>query len=834
MTPRIALPIDPLLPEIRAALVDRTRLVLEAPPGAGKTTRVPLALLDAPWLQGRIILLEPRRIAARAAAEFMAASLGEAVGETVGYRIRFDSRVGPRTRIEVVTEAILTRLLQDDVDLPGVGALLFDEFHERNLHSDLGLALALDAQAGLRPDLRIVVMSATLEGDRLARHLDAPRLTSEGRSHPVDIAYVPEASGEQWLQQLRRAADRALAETDGDVLVFLPGKREIEDARGMLEARIASGTADPASTLEVASLHGELPVEEQRHVLAPPPAGTRRLVLATNVAESSVTLPAVRAVIDLGLAREPRFDPGSGLTRLETVAITQASATQRSGRAGRVAPGRCYRLWPESRRLDPGMRAELNQVELTPLALELAAWGSFDLRWLDPPPPGPMAEARARLVRLGATDEAGRITAHGRAMLALGAHPRLAHAILRAPAALRGLACDAAALVESRDPMRGLARRSDDLRERWVALARWRRDRRAPAEADRGALVAIEQVAAQLRRRARAPEDERAEVHEHALGEVLALAFPERIGSGDGRRYQLAGGRGARLYDDAKLRGTPWLVATDLRFEARDSVIQRAAPVDEAYLRIAFPGGFRHETRVAFNAGTRAVEAWDETRFEAIVLDRRQVGAPRDAATSAALLAGIAELGVAALPWSDALRQWQLRVACVRAWMPELGLPAMDDDALQVRLEEWLAPYLSGKARFDEIHAGLLGDALAAQLDHRQRRALDDHAPVALAVPSGNTRRLEYHAGQAPVLAVKLQELFGLADTPRVAQGRVPVTLHLLSPAQRPIQVTQDLKGFWERTYPEVKKELKGRYPKHPWPDDPWNATPTARAKPRA
>ena len=822
---RADLPIAPLLPALVDALARGNRLVLEAPPGAGKTTQVPLALLDAPWLEGKVLMLEPRRIAARAAATFMAHQRGEPVGGTIGFRIRGESKTGPTTRVEVVTEAILTRMLQDDPALEGVGAVLFDEFHERNLHSDLGLALALDAQANLREDLRIVVMSATLEGERLARFLDAPRLRSEGRGFPVTIRHLPLKPPEDWLAQARRAVRVAFEETSGDVLVFLPGKREIEQLSRALAGIEAT----------VLPLHGELDPAAQQAALSPPTAGERRVVLATNVAESSVTLPAVRAVVDLGLAREPRFDPASGMSRLETVSISKASADQRAGRAGRVAEGLCLRLWPESQRLDPGMRPELMQVELTPLALELAAWGESDLRWLDPPPPGPLAEARERLRLLGAIDGAGRITAHGRAIARLPVHPRLAHAILAAPDALRGLACDLAALIEARDVLRGEARRGDDLRTRLEALRRWRSDRRAPADADAGALAQVAQVASDLRRRA-GVDRERQHDDPHAAGEVLALAYPDRVARQDPanpRRYTLANGRGARLFDDAKLFGAPWIVASELRYDERDAMIQRGAPVDEAHLREADAARFTRETELAFNEQSGALEAHEVERYDALVLARRRVPVPKDGRAAALLVDGIRRLGLDALPWTDAQRQWRTRVECLRGWLPDAGLPDFSDEGLLARLEDWLGPWLDGVTKLGDLDAGALGDALSAQLDHAQRRLLDEHAPVAIEVPSGRSLRLEYAPDAPPVLAVKLQEMFGAADTPRVAKGRVPVTLHLLSPAQRPIQVTQDLRGFWERTYPEVKKELKGRYPRHPWPDDPWNAPATHRAKPR-
>lgn len=825
-------PIHEILPQLCAALESGSRLVLEAPPGAGKTTQVPLALLAAPWLTGRkILLLEPRRIAARAAAEFMARQLGEEVGQTVGYRIRFEARVSAATRIEVVTEGILTRLLQSDPELAGVGAIVFDEFHERHLHGDLGAALALDVQNTLRPDLRLLVMSATLDGERIARWLDAPRLSSAGRSYPVQISHPPARSGEDWLAQLRRAAEQALNETQGDILVFLPGKREIDRARQLLTA-----LADNWPQLQVLALHGELSLQEQRAALAPAAAGTRRVVLATNVAESSVTLPGIRAVIDSGQAREPRFDPNSGFTRLQTVAISQASADQRAGRAGRVAAGNAYRLWPQSQRLEPSRRPELEQVELSSLALELAAWGADSLSWLDPPPPGALAQARELLALLGALDADRRITALGRDMLQLGATPRLAAAALRAPARDRALVADLLAALDARSPLRGEAGRSDDFRLRIAALHAWRREgARGAREADAGALAALEQVSSGWRRRLRCEQSARELPDSLRLGDLLLHAFPDRVARQDAanpRRYALSNGRGARLHDNSALYGEPWLIVLDLRLEDKDSLVLAAAPFDPDLLERDFPERFANQRSVRWNVAKRAVEAFEERRFAALVLSRRQVAVTAADAVPA-LISAVRDAGLDTLPWSDNARELRNRVQALREWCPELGLPDLSDTALLASLEDWLAPYLDGKSRLDALRAEELSQALSAMLDFDQRRALDAQAPTALRVPSGNERRIEYAAGQPPVLAVKLQELFGLADTPRIAQGRVPLTLHLLSPAQRPIQVTQDLKGFWERTYPEVKKELKGRYPRHPWPDDPWTAVPTARAKPR-
>ena len=827
-------PIAPLLPAIGTSLATHPRLVLEAPPGAGKTTQVPLALLDASWLAGRrIVMLEPRRVAARSAAMFMAGQLGEEVGQTVGYRIRFENRVSARTRIEVVTEGILTRMIQDDPELEGIGALLLDEFHERHLAADLGLALALDVQAGLREDLRIVVMSATLDGQRLAAFLDAPRLSSEGRGHPVAISHFPARREESLEAQARRAAEEALARHPGDVLVFLPGQREIARVQAALEA-----AALPADT-EVLALHGELPVEQQSRVLQPAPDGRRRVVLATNVAESSVTLPGVRVVIDSGLAREPRFDPNSGFPRLDVVPIAQASADQRAGRAGRVAEGWAWRLWPQSQRLEAQRRPEIAQVELAGLALELAAWGSEGLRFVDPPPPGALAAARELLQRLGALAASGGITAQGRRMLALGTHPRLAAMLLAARTPRQqALAADLAALVEARDPLRS---RSDALAQRWRALAAFRGGR-VPADASRSALAAIDAATRQWRRRLRCEAAPPPDIEAHELGDLLAHAFPDRIAArhpSDPLRYQRANGRRARLFEDSALRGEPWLVASELRHEARgDALLLRAVPVDEAFLRADFPERFLEREAAVWDAGKRALVARRESRFDRIVLDSRPAGRVDPAQAAQALTEAVRELGLEALPWSEGLRQWQAREVSLRQWMPELGLPDLSDAALHATVDDWLKPAFAGKTRLDALSEAELGEALKSPLAWELRQQVQRLAPARITVPSGMERRIDYaldHEGapQPPVLAVKLQELFGLADTPAIADGRVPLTLHLLSPGGKPLQVTGDLRSFWDRTYPEVRKEMKGRYPRHPWPDDPWSATATHRAKPR-
>ncbi len=873
----IAFPITPLLPDILQQLAAHTRLVLEAPPGAGKTTQVPLALLDAPWLHGgRIIMLEPRRVAARSAATFMAKQLGEAVGETVGYRIRFENKVSARTRIEVVTEGILTRMLQDDPLLEGVGALLFDEFHERHLSADLGLALALDVQSQLRDDLRIVVMSATLDGERLAQFLDAPRLSSEGRSYPVEISHFPARRDETLEAQARRAVEQALAEHPGDVLVFLPGQREITRVQAALSPSPSGGgvgervsgaatrtaqlhEASPAPSsdarpsppsrgqallpagegYDVLPLHGELPIEQQTRVLQPDPDGRRRVVLATNVAESSVTLPGVRVVIDAGLAREPRYDPNSGFSRLDAAAISQASADQRAGRAGRVASGWAWRLWPQSQRLEPQRRPEMAQVELAGLALELAAWGSDALRFVDPPPSGALSAARELLQRLGALSADNTITALGKRMLAMGTHPRMAAMLLSAGNPReQALAADVAALLEARDPLR---QGGDALAARWRALAAFRNGR-APYDANRGGLAAIDAAAKQWRRRLRCDATPPADIEAHELGDLLAHAFPDRIATqhpNDPQRYQLANGRSARQFDNSDLRGEPWLVISELRHDPRDALILRAAPVDEQRLRRDFPDRFKTQDVVRWNSAKRALEARRESSFERIVLDSRPAGQVDPARAARALTDAVRELGLDALPWTENLQQLRWRVMGLRNWMPELELPDLSDAALLETLDDWLLPAFNGKTRLEALSEEELGEALKSGIDWSKRQLVDRHAPTRISVPSGMERRIEYAldddgvSPRPPVLAVKLQELFGLADTPRIADGRVPLLLHLLSPGGKPLQVTGDLRNFWQNTYAEVKKEMKGRYPRHPWPDDPWSATATHRAKPR-
>lgn len=826
------LPIDAVLPDVLAALRGARAAVLVAPPGAGKTTRLPLALLDEPWAaSGRILVLEPRRIAARAAATQMARLLGETPGETVGYRVRHESRVGPRTRIEVVTEGILTRMVQDDPTLEGVAAVLFDEFHERHLTADLGLALVLESRAVLRDDLRVVVMSATLEAAPVAALLEgAPVIVSEGRSFPVETRWRAPRADLPPALAVANAVREVWPQTDGDLLVFLPGIAEIDRVRRLLTDDAPLGDA------EVLMLHGGLTLPEQDHVLRRAGA-QRRVVLSTSIAESSVTLEAVRVVVDSGLARVPRFSPRSGMTRLETTRVSQASADQRRGRAGRVAPGICVRLWSEGEHASLPARAvpEVLEADLAPLALELACAGIADaaaLRWLDAPPAGALAQGRALLTDLGALDAEGRVTAHGRTMASLGIAPRLAHLVL--VGATRGeatLACELAALLAERDILRREAAQHDaDLRTRVEAL----RARGHAGEVDRGRAERVRQEARALRRSL--PRDA-SDAHEDLarIGALVALAYPDRVAqrrAGEGARFLLRNGRGAKLEVSNALAREDFLAIADLDGDPAESRIWLAAPLDEAELRAALGPAVVTEREVTWDARSGAVRALERERTGAIVLKERPLRDVPETAVTDALLGAVRSGGIAALPWSDAARALRARLAFAHTIAPT-SYPDMGDAALETSLDEWLRPAIGGMRKLSEVARADLGGALLARLAWDARARLDALAPTHLEVPTGSRIPIDYSDPAAPAIAVRLQEVFGLAATPRVGDGRVPVTFHLLSPAHRPVQVTRDLASFWRSGYFDVKRDLKGRYPRHSWPDDPLTATATRRAKPR-
>lgn len=827
-SPPSDLPIESALPDLRRALADAGMAVLQAPPGAGKTTRVPLALLDEGWLGGRrIVMLEPRRLATRAAARRMAATLGEEVGATVGYRMRLDSRVGPATRIEVVTEGVLTRMLQDDPALEGVGLLAFDEFHERSLNADLGLALALECRRALRDDLRLLVMSATLDGGLVAALLGgAPVVASEGRAWPVSTRWLPRAANDRIEAAVAAAVRRALAEEDGDILAFLPGEAEIRRTAAALD-----GLPD---TVILAPLYGNLPQAEQDQAIRPAPPGRRKVVLATSIAETSLTIEGVRVVVDGGLMRVPRFEPRSGMTRLVTVRVSKASAEQRQGRAGRLGPGVCYRLWAEAehRALAAFNTPEIIEADLAPLALELAAWGSEPsaLSWLDPPPQGAFAQARELLGSLGAIEGGGRLTAHGRAMAALGLHPRLAHMALEGrDMGLGRLACEIAALLEERDILRaGPGERDSDLRTRVEAL-------RAPAGrrgADPGAVRRVLETARHWQRRLgiAAGADDNVE----ATGLLLAFAYPDRVAQrrpGGERQYRLSNGRGAFFAQPEALSASDWLAIAELDGDRREARIFLAAPLRQAEIEEHFADLIRTVESVGWSGRDEAVLARRQRCLGALVLADEPAAAAPEAVT-AALMQGIREMGLAALPWTPDLLRFRDRVAFMRRLEGD-EWPDLSDAALLAGLESWLAPYAAGMSRRAHLAKLDLAAALRAQLSWEQSRRLDTLAPTHVVVPSGSRLLIDY-SGEEPVLAVRLQEMFGLAETPAIADGRVPLLLHLLSPAHRPMQVTRDLAGFWASGYKAVRSDLRGRYPKHHWPEDPLQAVPTSRAKPRA
>lgn len=839
------LPVVDSLAPLRAAL-SAGNAVLTAPPGSGKTTVVPLALLDAPWLAGkRIVVLEPRRVAARAAAARMAQLLGEAVGETVGYQVRFERRIGPRTRIEVVTEGLLARRLQRDPELADVGLLIFDEFHERSLDVDLALALALDVLETLRPDLRLLVMSATLDAERVAALLgDVPVVTSQGRLFPVDIRYSPPPAGLELPQAVSAAAVAALREAQGDVLAFLPGAREIRSAQRELAARLDG--------IAICPLYGELPAAEQDAALRPDAAGRRKIILSTNLAQTSLTVEGVRTVVDAGFARVARFDLGAGADRLDTQRVSRAAAEQRAGRAGRLGPGIAYRLWSAEQQgmLAAQDGAELLHVDLTRFALELAAWGVREpsaLRLLDRPPPSHWAYALDRLRELGAIDSQGTITAHGRALLRLPLPPRRAHMLRIAQASgLGDLAAWVAAVLDERDG------NTTDLGE----LVERHRQGRAEAAAQRRVRESVRQMHALLRERAgedngsaqRADDEPNSEAD---IARIVSWAYPERIaqrrsglrpGAYKGQHeaaFQCADGGEARVSELDPLARQDYLAIAHWTPGAQRR-IRLACALSLEQLQADHAGAIQQRDTVAWDAASESVIAERQTRLGALVLERRPLRGGDGIDAVPAMLDGLRRLGLQALPWSDSCRQWQARVQAMRHWHPDEDWPAVDDDTLLATAGDWLAPYLAGMTRREHLaRLDLLG-ILQARLDHARRQRLDRLAPTHLVVPTGSRLPLDYAAngainqpGAAPALAVRLQEMFGCARTPRVDEGRVPVVLHLLSPAQRPIAVTADLAGFWAGSYADVRKDLRGRYPRHPWPDDPLSADPTRRAKPR-
>lgn len=834
------LPIDQVLPQVKAVLHEQTSAVLVAAPGAGKTTRVPLALINEPWLAGRrILMLTPRRLAARASAGYMAALLGEKVGETVGYRVKMDAKVGPQTRIEVITEGVLTRMLQADPALEDVGLIIFDEFHERNLHADLGLALSLQARSLFCEDVRILVMSATLDAEPVAALLgDAPVIKSEGRHYPVETRFLARSLEGRIEPEIARVIQQVLVAEAGDMLVFLPGAGEIRRVEALLrEAGISPG-------VQIAPLYGALPQEAQDRAISWGKPGERKIVLSTSIAETSLTVEGVRIVIDSGFMRVPRFSPRTGMTRLETIQVSKASADQRRGRAGRLAPGICYRMWTESedRMLVAHQPPEIKEADLAPLALELAAWGVADpdeLSWLDSPPKAAMTQASDLLIQLDAMDRSNRITEHGRQLAQMGLHPRLGHMIWKAgELGLRSLACELAVLINERDIVRGRGASQDaDLQVRVELLRMIGRQKKldranlGELQVDEGAIRRIWEEAAQLKRQW--SELENAEAADiAAMGRLLAYAYPDRIAQRRGNgRYLLRNGRGATFMINQPLAYEKYVVAAMLDDQGVDSRITLAARLDESDLERDFADEIQEEVKVWWERSSQSVRARARKRLGALTIREAPDAAPDPEAVLSALLGGIAEEGLNMLPWNRNARSLQERLLFMHTL--DANWPDVSEAALISSLADWLGPHLYGCKKLAELQHLSLSSILEAMLSWEQRRELDVSAPTHIVVPSGSRIPVDYSNPDAPVLPVRLQELFGWQDTPRVGRGRVPLTLHLLSPAHRPVQVTQDLPSFWKNTYFEVKKDLKGRYPKHYWPDDPLQAMPTNRTRPR-
>jgi ATP-dependent RNA helicase HrpB len=855
------LPIDAVLDDLAQTLDGHNAAVLVAPPGAGKTTRVPLALLDAPWVRGKkIIVLEPRRIAARASAERMAHTLGQRVGETVGYRVRFGSKVSRATRIEVVTEGIFSRQILDDPELSGVAAVLFDEFHERSLDADLGLALARDAQTGLREDLRILVMSATLDGARVAKLLgEAPVVASEGRAFPVETRYLGRKADAPVERQMADAIAMALRADPGSVLAFLPGAAEIRRTQNFLAERIHD------ASIEIVPLFGALDASVQDRAIAPPPKGHRKVVLATSIAETSLTIEGVRIVVDSGLARVPRYEPDIGLTRLETVRASRAAVDQRRGRAGRTEPGVCYRLWdePQTASLAAYTQPEILSADLSSLVLDLAQWGVGDpasLAFLDPPPAPALKEARELLRELGALDGEGRITDEGRSLRALALPPRLARMIVDSHrlGAGRDAADIAAVLTE-----RGLGGDHVDLD---VRLDAFRRDRSQRAEAARSqaqrwaAQVALSSPSP-LAGEGRGGGSQKTDVgvatptpnpspqgggerrglrtteEGPSSGVMLAFAFPDRVAKNRGNgSFVLANGRGAALEPTAALSRAPYIAVAELTGTAMQGRILLAAPITLVEIEAYFADQIEMTDEISFDRGAMALRARRKKILYAITLSETPLALEPSEETAKVFADGLMAAGLDQLPWSKPVKQWRDRVMFLRAAESAASdnpWPDLSDDALIAQRERWLVPALLDKTSLKNFSAGDLSDALQSLLPWSLRARLEKEAPTHFEAPTGTQLAIDYEAEQGPTIAVRLQELFGLTSHPSIARGAIPLVLELLSPAHRPVQVTRDLPGFWRGSYAAVRSDLRGRYPRHPWPEDPASAMPTRRVKPK-
>jgi ATP-dependent helicase HrpB len=833
------LPIDDILPQLMSSLKDTPNVVLQASPGAGKTTRIPLALLDASWRKGgKIIMLEPRRLATRAAARRMAQTLNEHVGETVGYRIQLDSKVGPNTVIEVVTEGILTRRLQRDPSLEGVAVVIFDEFHERSLQADLGLALCLDCQVGLREDLRILVMSATLDVEPVAALMgDAPIIASQGRKFSVETHYlgppVVNRFKDQFCPAVASAIKQALRVETGGILAFLPGEGEIHQVEKLLNE------ASLPSTVCVFSLFGALPLNQQDQAIAPAVSGQRKIVLASAIAETSLTIEGVRVVVDGGLMRLPRFDPASGMTRLITEPVSLAAAAQRQGRAGRLEPGICYRLWDKAAE---GAYKKFNQPEildadLAPLALDLASWGIHDpqtLRWLSIPPRALLAQGQNLLELLGALDDQGRITTHGRSMASLPMHPRLANMVIRgAKFGWVETASNVAALLTDRD----IAQRDGpggvfvDLNLRIAALM----GETTSLRTNKRALSKTKALAKEWLKRAPKQTNTGAGFKistEEIVGALVALAYPDRIAGcrqGGDLRYRLANGRGACLSSEDSLLRSPFIAIALMSGDSRDARIWLAAPLSGATIENLFEGQIFEKETAVWDNQSQTVLARKQKCLQKLVLSDAPARTIPKVQIADALLDGIRDIGLNCLPWTKEALAWQCRVNCLYQLTGQGK--NFSDDALFDTMEDWLRPYLAGKSRLAHLKSLDMLMILKSKLDWSAQQRIKRQVPSHITVPSGSRIRIDYSNPAAPILPVKLQEMFGVIETPCIIDGRLALTIHLLSPAGHPLQITQDLLAFWDNTYPDVKAKMRGRYPKHPWPHDPLSATGTPFTK---
>ena len=834
-------PIDAVVPRLQQTLGQHRIVLLTAQPGAGKTTQVPLALLQEPWLIPKtIIMLEPRRLAARAAARRMSNLLGEAIGTTVGYRTRLDTKIGLNTKLEVVTEGILTRILQHDPSLQNYGLVIFDEFHERSLQADLGLTLCLETQKVFRDDLRLLIMSATLDVAAISQQLkQAPVITCEGNMFPVETRYVGKPPLKDFAQQVAQTIYRLLKTDQGNMLVFLPGAGEIRRV-----GRLLSDLPLSPHTL-IAPLYGDLSAQAQDQAILPPPAGWRKIVLSTNIAETSLTIEGIRLVIDTGLMRVSRFDPRSGMSRLTTITISQQSAEQRRGRAGRLEPGLCVRFWSEAeqRTLTPRTAPEILDTDLTSLALELARWGirnPQELLWLDLPPAGALTRARQLLHSLGALDTQGHITAHGQSMADLSMHPRLAHMVITGrDLGLGTLACDLAAALSERDLFTGsISRTHADLRTRFDSLYSWSHGQRDKETPEKGTLKRIRQASQTWQRALRITTPTHPPKQQiDRMGLLLALAYPDRIAqrTSDGsRRYRMSNGRLVQFHQPDPLEHEEYLIIADLDGTQPVSRIYMAAPISREDLITRCTDLIQATESVTWDESAQAVLAYRQHRLGELILGESRLPDPDPELVLAELLKGIRSKGLSCLPWTSTLKNWQARIQFLhRVTGPKSAWPDVSDDTLLHTLDHWLGPYLTNLASLNQLKRIDLSWPLQALLTPEQRRTMDALAPIHLTVPTGSHIPLDYQSGEIPILAVRLQELFGQCDTPRLVNGRVPVLIHLLSPARRPVQVTQDLKSFWATGYQAVKKELKGRYPKHDWPDNPLQAPPTRGIKKR-